>query len=78
MYKIGKIKNGKFILDKETIEANARLIAAAPDLLYTLQTVEHNITSLTSAYPEYHHSEDWGGTLKIVREAIEKAGGETI
>jgi hypothetical protein len=53
-------------------------LRAAPDLLYTLQTVEHNITSLTGAYPEYRHREDWNGTLKIVREAIDKAGGETI
>ena len=50
--------------------ANARLIAAAPDLLEALKTCEGNISSLNGAHPSI-----FGPWLKVVREAIAKAEG---
>ena len=60
-------------VSKEEFEANARLIAAAPDLLKALQTCETNIALLlwsadTKVYGEW---------LKVVRSAIDKAIGVT-
>ena len=48
-------------------EANARLIAAAPDLLYALEEALHLIETLTPLE---------GSTVRIVRAAIAKATGE--
>jgi hypothetical protein len=53
-------------------KANARLIAAAPDLLEALQLCEGNIASLLwSAHPKVY-----GMWLDVVRAAIDKAIGE--
>ena len=49
------------------VEANARLIAAAPDLLYALEEALHLIETLTPLE---------GSTVRIVRAAIAKATGE--
>jgi hypothetical protein len=52
--------------------ANARLIAAAPDLLEALQLCEGNIASLLwSTHPKVYSM--W---LDVVRAAIDKAIGE--
>ncbi len=48
------------------VEANARLIAAAPDLLYALEEALHLIETLTPLE---------GSTVRIVRAAIAKATG---
>ena len=54
-------------------QANARLIAAAPDLLEALKLCESNISSLlASAHPKVY-----GEWLTVVRAAIAKAKGET-
>ena len=49
------------------VEANSRLIAAAPDLLYALEEALHLIETLTPLE---------GSTVRIVRAAIAKATGE--
>jgi hypothetical protein len=55
------------------VAANARLIAAAPDLLEALKLCESNISSLlASAHPKVY-----GEWLTVVRAAIAKATGET-
>jgi hypothetical protein len=55
------------------VAANARLIAAAPDLLEALKLCESNISSLlASAHPKVY-----GEWLTVVRAAIAKAKGET-
>lgn len=54
------------------VEANARLIAAAPDLLEALQKV------LAFAETPVSMSADHDGILAEVRAAIAKATGETI
>lgn len=56
--------------DEEQMAANARLIAAAPDLLETLRLCEGNIYSLADAHPVIFTK--W---LKVVRAAIAKAEG---
>ena len=59
-------------VSKEAFEANARLIAAAPDLLEALQLCEGNIASLLwSTHPKVYSM--W---LDVVRAAIDKAIGE--
>ena len=58
---------------EEQAEANARLIAAAPDLLEVLELCEGNISSLlASAHPKVY-----GKWLSVVKAAIAKAKGET-
>ena len=52
-------------------QANARLIAAAPELLEALEAVSDE------AIDEYHerHDEYWGGKLAKARATIAKTGG---
>jgi hypothetical protein len=57
-------------ISKEAIEANARLIAAAPDLLSALERAESLIASLCEEYRG--HLPD----LVAVRAAIKKARGD--
>ena len=60
-------------VSKEEFEANARLIAAAPDLLEVLELCQGNISSLlASAHPKVY-----GEWLTVVKAAIAKAKGET-
>jgi hypothetical protein len=60
-------------ISKQLCEADARLIAAAPDLLEALKLCESNISSLlASAHPKVY-----GEWLTVVRAAIAKATGET-
>ena len=49
------------------VESNARLISAAPDLLYALEEALHLIETLTPIE---------GSTVRMVRAAIAKATGE--
>lgn len=64
------------VIEKESIErmlADARLIAAAPELLEVLELCEGNISSLlASAHPKVY-----GEWLSVVKAAIAKAKGET-
>jgi hypothetical protein len=57
--------------------ANARLIAAAPDLLAALEGLEKEFRRI---YPIYYSSEPWchetNAPLKVARAAIAKATGE--
>lgn len=53
-------------------EANARLMAAAPELLAVLKTTAENIRSLGPAGALYHPYQEW---LRVVDEAIVKAEG---
>ena len=55
-------------------EANARLIAAAPDLLEALKLCEGNISSLLAS----KHPKVFGEWLYVVRAAIAKATGEQL
>ncbi len=59
--------------ERERIEANLALIAAAPDLLEALRTTAGNIRSLgpAGALPEPYR--EW---LRVVDEAIAKAEGK--
>lgn len=54
-----------------TCEANARLIAAAPDLLEALKLCEGNISSLLAST----HPRVYGEWLDFVRATIAKAEG---
>lgn len=56
---------------ENTQTANARLIAAAPELLEALETCEGNISSLLAS----NHPAVFGEWLKVVRAAIAKAKG---
>jgi len=57
--------------------ANARLIAAAPELLAALEGLEKEFRRI---YPIYYSSEPWchetNAPLKVARAAITKATGE--
>lgn len=55
-------------------EANARLIAAAPDLLEALQEVMGWISNWN---PNFEHDDEWPETRARVGAAIAKARGET-
>ena len=60
-------------VSKEEFAANARLIAAAPELLDALVICESNIASLLwSCHPKVY-----GEWLNVVRSAIDKAIGVT-
>lgn len=52
----------------DALEANARLIAAAPDLLFACRAA---LTKLGNLSPESRHE----GTERALRDAIRKAGG---
>lgn len=52
-------------------QANAQLIAAAPDLLEALRVCEGNISSLLAS----NHPKIYGEWLAVVRAAIAKAEG---
>ena len=54
-------------IDRETVAANARLIAAAPELLEALQKIAGN------TYDEWTNGAD---AARIARAAIAKATGE--
>jgi hypothetical protein len=56
---------------QEATNANARLIAAAPDLLEALKLCEGNISSLLAST----HPRVYGEWLDFVRTAIAKAEG---
>jgi hypothetical protein len=58
--------------NEHEVDANARLIAAAPDLLEALELCQSNISSLlASAHPKVY-----GEWLTVVSAAIAKATGE--
>ena len=59
-------------LGKETAEANARLIAAAPDLLAALE----EIAAADSGAVEWHINDVWVG--RIARTAIAKIKGKSV
>jgi hypothetical protein len=58
-------------------EANARLIAAAPELLEALKNLEKEFRKV---YPIYYYAEPWGHEtnvpLQAARAAIAKAEGQ--
>ena len=58
--------------DPATCEANARLIAAAPDLLAALESIEEQIRLI--GIEDWHGAE--GLDVSVVRAAIAKALGE--
>lgn len=58
-------------------EANARLIAAAPELLSALTDIERKLTRSGFGLRVDGLHDDADGTLKILRAAIAKATGET-
>ncbi len=60
-------------------EANARLIAAAPDMLAALKLAEGRLALLMRVFPDQHaecdHPTASGGVLNSVRAAIARAEG---
>lgn len=58
--------------DRDDIEANARLIAAAPDLLAALQSIAETVVYA----PEGGH-EEVSDCVRIAKQAIAKATGAT-
>lgn len=64
---IAKVKGDKRSTAAQTIE-NARLIAAAPDLLEVLVTMPQGISS---------SDQDWWDWIDKARSAIDKATGES-
>lgn len=69
--------NGSLHIDDETAEANARLIAAAPDLLAvceaTLKRVKYRLDQIDATHAEFPFLADLEGELLT---AIAKARGE--
>lgn len=60
-------------------EANARLIAAAPELLEALQKFMAARANYGNAFDEgFDHDEDYGDAILAMCEAIEKATGEPL
>jgi 2C-methyl-D-erythritol 2,4-cyclodiphosphate synthase len=62
-------------------EADARMIAAAPDMLEALLTIEKSITEYLheragSVLLDWDFGEGFGGSIDTVRAAIAKATGE--
>lgn len=59
------IFDGSIEVDDETCEANARLIAAAPDLLEALRMVRHGMTQwgISTSAPE------WNAVLSAITKA---------
>lgn len=63
----------RFTPDDRQVEANARLIAAAPDLLEALQEV---MSWIDNWDPDFTFDNEWAGTEIKARAAIKKATGE--
>lgn len=63
--------------DPETATANARLIAAAPDLLAALRSVNAELIELYErAYPDDETDNDTTAAIDMAIAAIAKAEGE--
>ena len=63
------------VLDDER-NANARLIAAAPDLLEALRNALTQVADATSGYPERERHETPAATIARAEAAIAKAEGK--
>ena len=61
-------------IDRAEAEANAVLMAAAPDLLEAAQA----LTARFGHYPGPFDDAVWGGTVEQLRDAIALAIGETV
>ncbi len=60
-------------LPVDSIEANAKLIAAAPELLKALNSVLEDLCDFQDAYPDL--SNQFDGTFFRINEALAKAEG---
>src|SRR5215472_15289819 len=58
---------------REQLQANARLIAAAPELLAALKAIQHNAQVMNQAEP----NRVWSAVDDIARSAIAKAEGRS-
>lgn len=67
-----------YLIAKELSEANARLIAAAPDLLEACEEAEYVLNAAAELYAadKGQRSTVLDGRLQIVRQAIAKTRGE--
>jgi hypothetical protein len=67
-------------LDFREVAANARLIAAAPDLLEALrwsETILHQYWTATTTEEKNHYAADIPSALETMHKAIAKAEGRT-
>ena len=73
----GPVANATWLGDGriDELNANARLIAAAPDMFEALQDALGDLEYLKNA-PESAYARPDDETIKAVRAAIAKAGGE--
>lgn len=60
----------------ENTEANAKLIAAAPDLLAALESLFKECTMIHSRYGEFCNQKEADAAIKAGLDAIAKAKGE--
>jgi hypothetical protein len=68
--------NRDHCLDPETDRANARLIAAAPELYATLREVHKELAYFLERN-DVDHGGELRGTIERIRRALAKARGET-
>ena len=74
-YRVAMIECDDNTVDEQTVMANARLIAAAPDLLAALRRAEDLLTDLRA--DDLDDAEDVE-TMAAIRAAIAKAKGEAL
>ena len=68
----------RFLPPNAEIDANARLIAAAPELLEALESIANNRLSVDVPNDEidkHDYAQGWDELVKIARAAIAKAKG---
>lgn len=70
MRRICTVNNGSGLLPKEEQEANARLIAAAPDLLKACEEINNGIRHIKGQLPE-----EMKKPYQLLQQAIAKAEG---
>jgi hypothetical protein len=63
-------------IDPDTLEANARLIASAPDMLEFLRDILHEVTHDTAGLPRDELLDVISAVKELAEAAINKATGD--